>query len=358
MGYAPIELSIIINGKRCFINLPRKEKPEVYKRLIASKQTNQLKEYIALQMASINTAITDILSSGHILTSDTLRDYIQNGGIKLYTLSDLFTEYLSVLEQKDNLENYQKYIVLQNDFYSFIGDKNKPLVNITNADIRGFYGYLNKQYKASTAGGKLARLKCVFRYAYDNNKISINIFNGIKISKQKPSIEYLTEEEVHTLITKDFGIDRLNKVRDLFIFQCGSGLSYSDMAHLSPTDIQMDNGVAYIHKCRQKTNIDFTAVILGFAMDVLEKYNYSLPVLSNQKMNAYLGEIGILSGIGKRLHSHLGRKTYASYLLNKGVNISVVSKALGHANTLITQSTYAHMLTSTIVDSISSTVGI
>ena len=234
LGYAPIELSIIINGKRCFINLPRKEKPSAFKRLMASKQNNQLKEFISLQMTAINSAITAILSAGQPLTTESLRDYLQNGGVKLYTLSDLFNDFFKLLESRWTYENYQKYDVVRNDFISFIGDKNKPITAITNADIQAFYAHLNKQYKASTASGKMAKLKCVFRYAMDNNLMTVNVFGNIKLCKQKPSVEYLTEAEVKTIAQKDFGIDRLNKVRDLFLFQCGSGLAYADMANLKP----------------------------------------------------------------------------------------------------------------------------
>lgn len=353
-GYSPIELSIIIDGKRCFINLPRKEKPSVFKTLMSSKKHNEIKEYINVQISTINSAITDILASGHPLTSDILRDYLQNGGIKLYTVENLFNDFIKILDVKCEYENLMKYLKVKDDFFAYIGDKDKPLTLITNADIQGFYAHLCKQHKGSTAAAKMAKLKCFFRYALDNNKMSVNVFSNIRITKPKPTIEYLTETEVDTLINKDFGIDRLNKVKDLFVFQCGSGLAYADMAKLSPSDIQTDGSTTYIKKCRQKTDIEYTAVLLPFAIDILKKYDYKLPVLSNQKLNAYLQEVGDLCGITKRLHTHLGRKTYATYLLNRNVSISVVSKCLGHSNTNITQSVYAHLQTKTILDSVGS----
>ena len=356
LGYSPIELSIIISGKRCFINLPRKEKPEVFKKQITSKQNNATREYVAVQMNVINNAITDILSNGRPLTCETLKDYLQNGGIKVYTLADLFNDYFKILDKRCTYENFKKYVLVRDEFFEFVGDKYKPLISITNSDIQAFYVQVKGQYKSSTAAGKMAKLKCVFRYALDNNKMQVNIFSNIRISKAKPNIEYLTETDVDTLLQKDFGIDRLNKVRDLFLFQCGSGLAYADMSNLRPTDIQVEGTTTYIKKCRQKTDIEYTAVLLPFAVEILKKYNYSLPVLSNQKMNAYLGEIETISRIGKRLHSHLGRKTYATYLLNHNVSISVVSKCLGHSNTNITQQVYAHLQTKTIISEIGSIV--
>lgn len=352
LGYAPIELSIILEGKRCFINLPRKEKPTVFRKQMYSKQTNEIKEYINVQISLINSAITDILSLGLPLTVDSLRDYLKNGGVKLYTISNLFEDFITLLDKRSTYENLLKYLVVRDEFYAFIGNKDKVLTTVTNADIQGFYSHLCSVNKASTAAGKIAKLRSIFRFAIDNNHIQVNLFSNLRVIKPKPTIEYLTENEVDTLLQKDFGIDRLNNVKDLFLFQCGSGLAYSDMAHLTPSDIQVKDNVTYIKKCRQKTDIEYTAVLLPFAIDILRKYNYHLPILSNQKMNAYLGEIGVLCGLNKKLHSHLGRKTYATYLLNHNVNISVVSKCLGHANTNITQQVYAHLQTKTILNSV------
>lgn len=351
-GFAPVELSIIIEGKRVFINLPRKEKPSVFKRSLSSPKNNEVKQYVSSQYNVVNRAITDIVTGGHPLTADALREYLKYGGFRLYTVKDMFTDFFQLLELRSTYDNLQKYLIVRDEFYTFIGTKDKPLKEITKADIQAFYAHLLKVHKASTAAGKLAKLKCIFHFAVDNNKLDINLFSGIKLYKDKPKIEYLTEGEVDTILQKQFGIDRLDKVKDLFLFQCGSGLAFSDMANLQPSDIQMEGTIHYIKKNRQKTNIEYTSVLLDFAVDILKKYNYCLPSISNQKMNAYLGEIGVLCGITKKLHSHLGRKTYATMLLNKGVNISVVAKTLGHANTKITESVYAHLQTNTILHSV------
>lgn len=352
-GYAPIELSIIVGGKRVFINLPRKELPSVFKKSIKATKANPVKEYLSVQMNCVNSAIHTITSLGKPLTADALREYLKYGGVKLYTVKNLFEDYLKILELRCTYDNLRKYMVIRDEFYAFVEDIEKPLEEVTNADIQSFCALEYKKYKSSTAFGKINKLKSVFRFAFDNNKISVNIFSGIRIHKEKPKVEYLTEQEVKILIDKHFDIDRLEKVKDLFLFQCGSGLAFSDMASLRPCDIKVEGSTVYIKKTRQKTDIEYTSVLLPFAVDILEKYQYQLPTISNQKMNSYLGEIEVLCRISKNLHSHLGRKTYATLLLNKGVNISVVAKCLGHANTNITQSVYAHLQTGTILHSIS-----
>ena len=92
------------------------------------------------------------------------------------------------------------------------------------------------------------------------------------------------------------------------------------------------------------------------AKDIILKYDYELPIISNQKMNAYLKEIADVCGISKNLHSHLARKTYATLLLNRGVAIEAVSKTLGHSNIRITQECYAHLLNKTIIDEVLSKI--
>ena len=109
--------------------------------------------------------------------------------------------------------------------------------------------------------------------------------------------------------------DRLVKVRDCFLFQCYTGLSYADMAQVEENDIKFDDGIYYITKTRQKTKIPFFTVLDGDAMELLRKYNFKLPVLSNQKYNSYLKEIGAICDIRFQLHSHLASHSISSFSL-------------------------------------------
>ena len=79
------------------------------------------------------------------------------------------------------------------------------------------------------------------------------------------------------------------------------------------------------------------------------KYQDELPTLTNQKYNGYLKELGDICGIKKNHHSHLARRTFATILLNSGVDMVSVSKILGHANSRITEKVYAKMLPETIM---------
>lgn len=139
--------------------------------------------------------------------------------------------------------------------------------------------------------------------------------------------------------------ERLEQVRDVFIFSCFSGLAYVDVANLKEDNIRKSfDGNLWIITKRQKTNIDVNVPLLDIPKMILEKYKGKLPsgkvlpIISNQKLNAYLKEIADVCGIKKNLTFHLARHTFATTTtLAKGVPVETVSKMLGHTNIETTQ---------------------
>lgn len=354
-GYSPIEVSIIINGNRTFYALPRKEKPCDFAKAVESKRGNDIKDYLDVMRAVINKAMTAIARDGKSLTTQNLKEYLKSGGIKAYTIEMLFDEHYAIIFPTLTTLNQLKYTRVRDDFYTQI-DRDKDVDTISNAVIQSFSTFLSTHYSASTAAHKMAILKRTIKFALANHKMDIDPFNGVKISCPRGKVEYLTTDEVKVIQKKDLHCVRLEQVRDLFLFQTGSGLSYSDMVGLTKRDIQQDEDTYYIRKNRHKTDIEYTAILLPIAVDVLRKYDWTLPIISNQKMNSYLKEIQMLCGLEKSLHSHLARKTYCTYLLNNGVRMDIVSKCAGHSNTRITATIYAHLQTHTILKEVASAI--
>lgn len=136
---------------------------------------------------------------------------------------------------------------------------------------------------------------------------------------------------------------RLDLVRDIFIFSCFTGLAYIDVANLREDNIVELDGRQWIMTKRQKTKIVTNIIMLEIPKMIIEKYasvrknGKLLPILSNQKMNSYLKEIGDICQIKKNLTYHLARHTFATMSLSKGVPIESVSKMLGHSNIKTTQ---------------------
>ena len=165
-------------------------------------------------------------------------------------------------------------------------------------------------------------------------------------------MQFLTEDEIAVIRDRDFHNESLNRVRDLFVFQAASGLSYTDMAKLVPSDFRKtEDGQYYIHDKRNKTGVYYTAVILEEGVDVLKKYNFNLPIIGNHKINVYLKTIRDICGIDKPIFSHVARHTYATRCLNRGIRLEVVAKLLGHSTTRITQH-YAKLLQKNIVNEV------
>ena len=351
-GTAPIEISLVINGKRCYVQLPRKEAPATFKREINSKKDNDLKDYLRSVRVRLNEIETAFLRDGQALTAESLRHYFKTGGFVIYTVGELFDDFMRILAKRVNVDlkpkTYRKYEIARDKFYKIL-PPTEPVTSITHAVIMDYQASMNQYLDYVTTNGYCQRVKTVVQFGIDNGRLKVNPFSGIKLRKGEKSVQFLTEEEVDKIRTTDFRNESLNRIRDLFVFQAASGLSYTDMAKLKPEDVQRaPNGQYYIHDKRNKTGVYYTAVILEQGVEILKKYNFQLPILSNHKMNVYLKTIRDLCGIDKPIFSHVARHTYATRCLNRGIRLEVVAKLLGHSTTRITQH-YAKLLDKSIL---------
>ena len=165
--------------------------------------------------------------------------------------------------------------------------------------------------------------------------------------------KYLTLEELHRLETTDMRTESLERVRDLFIFQTYTCLSYIDMSHFDFSKVKNDEGNLIYTGKRGKTHQEFTFLILKPAMDILKKYGYKLPMISNVKYNEYLKVCAQMAQINKPISTHWARHTGATILLNEGVDMEIVAKILGHSSTRITRTVYAKLLDKTVAEKMS-----
>ena len=354
-GLAPIEMVIILNTRRCFIQLPRKEYPYKFKAQTKGKKRTDLTDYLDAIRTRLNQIATTFLMEGQPLTADALKAYFKTGGYVVYTIENLFDDYMHILSKRVGKDltqkSYRKYEIARDKFYQVISP-NEPVSAITKAVILDYQASMNQYLDYVTTNGYCQRVKTIVQFGIDNGKIKINPFSGIHLRKGEKSIQFLSEEEVDMIRTKDFHNESLNRVRDLFVFQAASGLSYADMAKLVPTDYQVTpDGQYYIHDKRNKTGVFYTAVILEQGVEILKKYHFKLPIIGNHKLNVYLKAIRDLCGIDKPIFSHVARHTYATRCLNRGIRLEVVAKLLGHSTTRITQH-YAKLLQNNILSEV------
>ena len=141
----------------------------------------------------------------------------------------------------------------------------------------------------------------------------------------------------------------LDVAHDLFIFQMYTGLSYSDAQAFDISEYKW-NGQRWNNTGeRIKTGVPYVSSILPPALHVLEKYGMNVPKMNNADYNRQLKALQTMSGIKTRLHSHLARHTFATFMLRNGVKIEHVSRMLGHTNITQTQR-YAKVLAQDIHD--------
>ena len=354
-GLAPIEMSIVINGERSIITLPRKESPSQFKKECGSKKDNDIKQYLQAVRNKVGRIQTEMMEQDVPLTVALLRDYFRTGGVQKYTIGDLFDDYYAILRKRVGVDltekTYRKYELAKDRLFQIVsGDK--PLSFLTNGLMKEYMATLNLDFDYVTAQSYCQKIKTVCMFAVANGKMTTNPFFDMHLRKGEKNVQFLTEEEVKSIRDSHIKNASLNKVKDLFIFQVNSGLSYCDMAILVPEDYQITKqGLYYIHKQRRKTNTFFTAVVFPDGVEVLKRYGFVLPVLSNQKYNAYLKQIADLCDIEKPLHTHVARHTYATMCLNHGVRVEVVAKLLGHSTTKVTTH-YAKFVQSTIISEV------
>lgn len=354
-GYASVECSISINCTRVVFTLPRKEKPNIFKKAMASSRNSDIKRFCQTVHAKVNECVTNLMTKGIEVTAQNVKSEYFAQDVR-YTLNDCFADFMAFQRKRtaseSTLTTYSKYR-LAKEWYTSHFDCSIAIEDFKVGDIYTLKAELTKEFKPQTVNSYLSRLRSVFIWASNNGKCTINPFSQFKIAKPKVEITYLSKKELSAIERKVFSCDRLNNVRDIFLFQCYTALSYGDMASLVESDILVNaQGQRYIQKQRHKTGVTFTVPLMPKALAILEKYNYKLPVLSNQNYNAYLKEIADLCGIKQNVHSHLARHTFATIALNAGMPISVVSKVLGHSNTNITQAHYARLLDSTVIESV------
>lgn len=361
-GQSPIEMVIIINGVRTTIQLPMRVEPEIFK-----QGTPEITEYCLEQRKRVDRALTQMLKDDIELTSANLKECLKNnqGVARVYTLKILFDEYLGIMRKrlgrdlsKDTFNRYIKTTKMFLD-YNRIPDTT-PAKDISLSHLIQYQTSLNQTLDPATSCNYLQKIKSIFRYAFETGKIPQNPAYGLKIDKGvKNTILYLTQEELRRIEEHEFG-KRLQEVADVFLFSCYTGLSFTDIAELEKKDFQVnDLGYTFVEKTRKKSGVKFTAILLGSAEAILKKYDYHLPIKSNQKVNEYLKEIKDICEIDKPLHFHMARHTAASMLINHRPAIpnETIERIMGWTDERQLKH-YAHIFNQTVFDDIHKAFGL
>ena len=232
--------------------------------------------------------------------------------------------------------------------------------DVTVARIYDYDAWLHQQKRSdgraicqATVHNYHKYLKALLHRAYLFGIIESNPYDKLtgKFDKgEKESVEYLTEPEMNAIVDLELPEGSiLDKVRDLFVFQMYTGLSYSDSQKFDIGQYKFD-GERWIHTGeRVKTGVPYVSSLLPPVIAVLEKYGMKTPKINNADYNHHLKAIGLLAGIRTKMHSHLARHTFATWMLSNDVAIQNVSRMLGHKNIQQTMR-YAKVLAQSVHD--------
>lgn len=195
-------------------------------------------------------------------------------------------------------------------------------------------------------------LKAMLNRALKFGKISVNPYDRMKGEfkrTRRDVVDYLTEEQMFKVmeLTPVPG-SQVAMARDLFVFQMFTGLAYSDTQHFDISKYREVDGEWRFIGERIKTGVPYVSTLLPPVVEVLERNGWKVPKMTNQRYNQLLKAIGMVIGI-ERLHSHMGRHSFATWMLSNDAKIENVSRMLGHTNIVQTQR-YAKVLAKDVYD--------
>jgi site-specific recombinase XerD len=227
--------------------------------------------------------------------------------------------------------------------------KIKYMTDLNRTNIIAFDNWLHdRNYVQATVQSYHKTLKTYVYYALNEELIDKNPYQGIKIDRGKSRIrKYLTQPEIDRLAAVKISLPTLDKVRDLFLFQVYTGMAYAELAKFDFSKVIKRDGKYVVHDTRKKTDEDFYIVLLSPAIEILQKYNFKLPVISNQQYNIRLKLVAELAEINVALSSHMARHTFAVWCLNNGCQIETLAEMMGHSNIQTTQ-IYAKVLNESV----------
>jgi len=373
-GEAPICLRITVQGQTAEVTVKRSISVHLWNQ---SKECSngksytdkELNHYLETVKAKFYQIHRELEIDGKTVTANAIRDRYYGKDESNKTLVDVYKEHnkkcralIGIDYTESTVEKFDTSLSHLQEFIKYKSGTDDIFLNDVNAQfIHDFDFYLKTVRKCqhNSCLKHLKNLKKVIRIALANEWMKKDPFYGIHFKFEETNIEFLTQEELETLIHKEFTVQRLALVRDVFVFCCFTGLAFIDVQQLTPNHLIKDNnGAMWIRKNRQKTGNMCNIPVLSVAKRLIDKYKENpdcvrkgvlLPVISNQKMNAYLKELADLCGINKRLCTHVARYTCATVvMLANQVSMENVAKILGHSNTKMTQH-YAKVLDSSIM---------
>jgi site-specific recombinase XerD len=368
-GLIPVYLRITVDGTSCEISCKQKADPLKWnvtagRAVGKTEEIKLLNAWLDTMQHKVFEARRKLLERGEAISAEAIKNIMlgKEAHGRRYLLLEIFKYHnvqMRVLVGREyapgTMERYETSLRHTQSFLKWKYGVEDIDINKLDYEFLSEYEFWLKSVRRcghNSTMKYLSNFRKIVNQCLRKGWLPRDPFLGFKMTKREVERIALTENELQALAGKKFAAPRLSQVRDIFLFSCYTGLAYADVKKLRASEVVWGvDGEKWLMTQRQKTDTFSRIPLLPAALQIIDRYKKVgeedgplLPVLSNQKMNAYLKEIADLCGISKNLTYHLARHTFATTVtLTNGVPIETVSKMLGHRNLKTTQH-YARIL--------------
>ena len=356
-GSLPIYLRITYDRKKAEVHsgysCTVKEWSEVAQ---MTKSITTINQELSRQKLKVYELLSDLQKHNLPITATALKDLFTGKHKAQFTLTTYFDNYVREREIRNEIKpiSLNKYKQSRNTLSAFIQSKygfSDLAIEQVNYDFINSYDlYLKQQFDLhrNTINKYHSRLRTLLWRALAEGIINKQPYSNFKLKSVKSERDFLQQDEINKIIKLDLsGNKSLDKVRDLFLFSCYTGLRFQDAQNLTTENLINFKEKPFLKHIQEKTGRAVDIPILPIVSKILEKYKSApereifhllLPKISNQKVNSYLKVISALSGIGRQLAHHKARHSFATTIcLNNNMPMEDVSKLLGHSSIKTTQ---------------------
>jgi integrase len=374
-GNMPIYIRITVDGQIKEMTTSRKCIPEIWdqkseRAFGKSESIKELNNHLSVLKLKIFEARLLLIRDNKLVTAESVKNLLKGEREKSKMILEVFKHHNEQMAALVNSEfspaTLERYKTSREHTRSFIkwkyGTDDIEIDKLDFEFVSDYEFWLKTVRKCNhnTSIKYIGNFKKIVNGCIRRGWLTKDPFLGFKMARREVERIALSKEGLQILSDKVFTYERLRQVRDIFLFCCFTGLAYADIKKLKRSEIALGiDGEKWIFTSRQKTETASRIPLLPSSLSIMEKYKNHvqclnedrlLPVLSNQKMNAYLKEIADVCSINKKFTFHIARHTFATTVtLTNGVPIETVSKMLGHKNLRTTQH-YAKILDRKVSD--------
>ena len=359
-GLVPVMCRITVNGKisqfSCKLDVDEKhwdvKTGRMTGRSVVALEANRMLDKIRV---GINKAYQDICDKDNYVTAEKVRNAFLGMGMNHETLLAVFRQhnedYAKQVGKIKSQRSYWKYCTVYNHLSEFIRQRYKvsdiALKELAPAFITDFELFLRteKNHCTNTIWSYMMPFKRIIYMSINNGWLQRDPFYAYSITKEETKRGFLSKEEIKMLIEGSFKKKSYELIRDLFIFCCFTGLSWTDMANLTKENLQTSfDGHLWIKTNRQKTGTETNLRLLEVPLRIIKKYEGCsedgklLPVPCYPNCKNGIKVIAKKCGIEKNVTWHMSRHSFATTVcLSNDMPIETLSKMLGHRSIRTTQ---------------------